>query len=393
MVFSRTFLVALAQSVAVVFLLAPAAGAQQIASLEHDTVQGNNNSLVQVDADTFALAYQGSGQDGIIQTFTIPADGSSITEVHSVVYESGVAWGNSFVRVDADTFALAYSDGADDGWIRTFTISSDGASITEADSLEFDAEQGNSCSLAQVDADTYVLAYAGVDNDGFIKTFSISPDTGLVVEVNWQEHDTSYGSYNSLVHVDGDVFALAYAGLGLDGFIKTFTISADGVTITEKDVVEHDTSRGFSNSLVRIDADTVALAYSSDGDPGWLKTFTISPADQSITQVDALEFDPVRGRNESLVHVDGETYALAYSGEDIHGYVKTFAIPADGSSITEGIGLEHDPLYGLDSSLVHVAGGICALAYEGDGNDGFIKTFDLSALFLDGFESGDTTGW
>ncbi|MDA0852894.1 MAG: hypothetical protein O3B79_00005, partial [Crenarchaeota archaeon] len=40
-------------------------------NLEHDTLQGDYNSLVQVDSDTYALAYSGSGDDGFISTFTI----------------------------------------------------------------------------------------------------------------------------------------------------------------------------------------------------------------------------------------------------------------------------------------------------------------------------------
>ena len=34
------------------------------ASLEHNTSQGNYNSLVKIDGDTYALAYAGSGNDG-----------------------------------------------------------------------------------------------------------------------------------------------------------------------------------------------------------------------------------------------------------------------------------------------------------------------------------------
>ena len=52
-------------------------------NLEHDTEFGFDNSLVQVDSDTYAVAYQGVGGDGFITTFTISADGSTITKVDS----------------------------------------------------------------------------------------------------------------------------------------------------------------------------------------------------------------------------------------------------------------------------------------------------------------------
>ena len=44
--------------------------------------------------------------------------------------------------------------------------------------------------------------------------------------------------------MDSDTYALAYAGTGNDGFITTFTISADGSTITEVASLEHDTDKG-----------------------------------------------------------------------------------------------------------------------------------------------------
>ena len=79
-------------------------------------------------------------------------------------------------------------------------------------------------------------------------------------EGNNLEHDTEFGRNNSLVQVDSDTYALAYTGPGVDGFITTFTISSDGSTITEVNSLEHDTTNAASNSLVQVDSDTYALA-------------------------------------------------------------------------------------------------------------------------------------
>ena len=109
---------------------------------------------------------------------------------------------------------------------------------SEENNLEHDTDTGIHNSLVQVDSDTYALAYAGADSDGFISTFTIDSD-GTITAVKTQsegnnlEHDTDYGIYNSLVQVDSDTYALAYRGTDSDGFISTFTISSDGTTITE----------------------------------------------------------------------------------------------------------------------------------------------------------------
>jgi len=57
----------------------------KVSSIEHDNNKSRDNSFVQVDADTFALAYAGLNLDGFITTFDISADGTTITEVSSMI--------------------------------------------------------------------------------------------------------------------------------------------------------------------------------------------------------------------------------------------------------------------------------------------------------------------
>jgi len=153
----------------------------EIASLEHETNYSRSNSLVKVDSDTYALAYIGNSFDGFITTFTISADGSTISEVATLEHDTDQASDNSLVQVDSDTYALAYAGTNSDGLIATFTILADGSSILEVESLnhDLDQDQGTYNSLVQVDSDTYALAYAGAGDDGFIKTFAIS-SAGIV---------------------------------------------------------------------------------------------------------------------------------------------------------------------------------------------------------------------
>jgi hypothetical protein len=350
---------------------------EEVATLEHDTLDGFSNSLVKVDADTYALAYSGGGSDGFISTFTISADGNTITEVATLEHDTDNGSYNSLVQVDADTYALAYTGFGGDGFISTFTIPADGSAITEVATLEHDTLNGYYNSLVKVDADTYALAYAGDGFDGFISTFTIPADGSAITEVATLEHDTVQGFYNSLVKVDADTYALAYTSTGNDGFISTFTIPADGSAITEVATLEHDTVQGLYNSLVQVDADTYALAHTSTGNDGFISTFTIPADGSAITEVATLEHDTVLGAYNSLVQVDADTYAFAYGGTDSDGFITTFTIPADGSAITKVATLEHDTVQGTENSLVQVDADTYALAYTGDGTDGFISTFTI----------------
>ncbi|MBT4176097.1 MAG: hypothetical protein HOE01_04530, partial [Thaumarchaeota archaeon] len=76
----------------------------EIASLEHDVRQGQYNSLVQVDSDTYALAYEGKDSDGFISTFTISSDGTSIVEVETLEHDGSNGGQNSLLQIDSNTY-------------------------------------------------------------------------------------------------------------------------------------------------------------------------------------------------------------------------------------------------------------------------------------------------
>ena len=126
---------------------------------------------------------------------------------------------------------------------------------SEGNNLEHDTDRGKWNSLVQVHSDTYALAYAGAEDDGFISTFTIDSD-GVITPIRIQDHtnhasasanlvhDNSRGKWNSLVQVDSDTYALAYEGQDRDGFISTFTISSDGTSIVRENTLEHDTNSG-----------------------------------------------------------------------------------------------------------------------------------------------------
>ena len=370
----------------------------EVASLEYYTADASDNSLIQVDSDTYALAYTDvATNDGFIDTFTVDADGA-ITEVAGSGFDAlnlvstspfehntGDGTHHSFVKVDDDTFVLAYASTALMGKISTNTISADGLSIKgNIVKYEHETVKASYNSIVQVDSDTYALAYTGGDDDGHIQTFTIDEDGLAITKVTNLEHNTSDGTHNSLVKVDDDTFALAYASTSNMGKIATFTISADGATITELVDLEHDTTQATYNSLVKVDSDTYALAYAGDGDDGFIKTFTITSDGSSsaaggstITEIESLEHDTTQATYNSFVKVDDDTYALAYAGDGDDGFIKTFTISADGATITEVASLEHDTTQATHNSLISAPHGIL-LAYTGADDDGFLQTFSIT---------------
>ena len=308
-------------------------------------------------------------------------DGSIITAIQSLEHaDSETITYNSLIQLDSDTYVLAYTDAAGDGFIQTFTISADGETITEVSNEEHNTADGTHHSAVMVDSDTYLVAYASSTDMGKISTHTISA-AGTITETNIikLEHETNKATYNSLVQVDSDTYALAYTGAGDDGHIQTFTVPSDGSAITKVANEEHNESDATHNSLVQVDSNTYALAYASTSNMGKIDTFTISADGTTITEITSLEHEAVQATYNSLVKVDSDTYALAYTGPDDDGFIQTFTIPTDGTTITAVASLEHDTSDATHNSLVKVDSNTYALAYTGADDDGFIQTFTISS--------------
>ena len=334
----------------------------EVANLEHHTADVDYNSIIKISGNTYALAYTDADGDGWIQTFTISSDGATITEVASYEHNTADGTHHSWAQVDDDTFVLAYASSANMGKISTHNISADGATI-DGNLVKYEHETVAATynSLVKVDDDTFALAYTGGGDDGFIQTFTIPANGTTITKVANLEHNTSDATHNSLVKVDHDTFALAYSGIGDDGFIKTFTINSDGTSgavigskLTEVTELEHNTSDGTHNSLVKVDDDTVALAYASTSDVGNIATFTITSDGATITEVYDVEHDSSQAKSNSLIKMDDETFALAYMGEDDDGFIQTFTISGTASSSTSGGGsnsCDSNGIWGTNSSL------------------------------------------
>ena len=74
-------------------------------NLEYDTDNGLHNSLVQVDSDTYALAYRGTGDDGFISTFTISAADTTSTTSSSTTSSSTTSSSGGGCGFDRDCTA------------------------------------------------------------------------------------------------------------------------------------------------------------------------------------------------------------------------------------------------------------------------------------------------
>jgi hypothetical protein len=353
-------------------------------SLEFDTVYGQTPDIINVSGNTYAVAYRGNSNYGFLKTVEIETDGTITNKVlDSLEFDTSNCSFPDIVRVSEGIFAIAYQGQGNDGFIKTVVIAPDGnIGNTVTDTLEFDTQNGREPDMIHISGNIYAIAYRGNNADGYVITVEITPKGDIAKKTTDSlEYDTSDGYYPDIIHISGDIYAIAYRGSGGDGFITTVEINEKG-KITNKiiDSLEFDTSDCYYPNIINISGDVYAIAYEGNGNDGFLKTVQIaSNSDISNSVIDTLEFNGSNGREPVIIHVTGDIYAIVYRGDGNDGFVTTVEIAGKGNIANSVIDtLEYDTSNGLSADIIHIFGGIFAIAYCGPGTDGFVKTIEIN---------------
>jgi hypothetical protein len=295
--------------------------------------------------------------------------------------EHDTAYGDecSVAKLTASLFAVAYSDGSNYVKVKTFAI--DGSyNITEKGSLTLSNLASGYPSVCGLSATSFVVAYRDGTDGGNVDYCTCDADGSNISKDATKNHTAGPAYYNSICMISSTQWMLAYDASG-DGYIKTFSIS--GAVITEEDSLNHNIGvQAEFNSLKKITANYYALSYAGAGDDGYLKTFSIAGGIGSIVEIDDEEFDTTKGYYSSLEVIDTTHLAVAYQGDGNDGYIKTFSIDGSADNITLIHTLEHDGTYAIYNSLALIDSTHLALAFEGSSSyNGRIKVFLLDGSY------------
>ncbi|MFC2025457.1 hypothetical protein ACFLTG_03505 [Chloroflexota bacterium] len=343
------------------------------------------NSASTADSNKYAVAYEGDLDDGFLKTVEIASSGQiTDTVIDTLEFDPDGIAQPDLIHVSGNISAIAYEGNGGDGFLKTVEIASSG-NITDTviDTLEFDTLDGHEVDIIHVSGDIFAIAYRGNGGDGFLKTVEIA-SSGQITDtvIDTLEFDTGDGDSPDTVHVSGDIFAIAYTGSGTDGYVTTVEIASNGqITDTVVDTLEFDTSSGQTPSIINTQGDIYAIAYDGKLGDGYVTTVEIASSGQiTDTVVDTLEFDTLDGHTPNIILVSENITAIAYDGVTGDGFLKTVEILSNGQ-ITDPVvdTLEFDTLDGHIPVLINISDDIFAIAYEGDASDGYLKTVEIAS--------------
>ncbi|MCP4746463.1 MAG: prepilin-type N-terminal cleavage/methylation domain-containing protein [Desulfobacteraceae bacterium] len=354
-------------------------------TFEFDTNNCSEPDIIHISGDVYAVAYTGNNNNGYIKTVQITSDGQiANSTTDSFIFATEKILDIKIINVADSIYAIAYNYNNSTGRITTARIDSDGQIDNSLiDRLEFFDGKCRNPDLIQISSDIFAVAYTNVaqGNDGFVETVQID-SSGQITDsmIDTLEFDTNRGEEPKLIHIDGDVYAIAHRGRSSDGFVATISITDTGLISSSRiDRLEFDTSRCNYPDIINISGEYYAVAYMGNGDDGFVKTIEIA-ADGDITNstVDSLEFDTNNGERPVILTAAGNTFIIAYEGENKKGTAITVQIDETGqigSSFLDSI--IYNSRQAIESSMVQVTSGMYAIAYSGPNNDGHITTISL----------------
>ncbi|MCA9402288.1 MAG: DUF2341 domain-containing protein [Candidatus Omnitrophica bacterium] len=359
-----------------------------IDSFEYAVANGDAPDLIQVSGTMFAVAYTSQGV-AKLSTFTVSNTG---TFTGSLVDQGGFGFGAEhndadpkLVRLASDMVAVVYAGVGNDGTIKTIQINSSGV-ITDGwfDYFEYDTAQGDDPDIINLSGSDYAIVYENGSSVGQVATLDINSDGTIPKVIN----DTlvlnaTATVFPKIINVTGTLYAAVYEDVDNDGVIQTFTISAAGaISGSVLDTLEYEVADGDTPDLLAIDSDTVAIPYAKAG-VARLATVDIDGSGMmasAVTDISDFGYGSVHiDATPELIPISGEYYAVIYGGTSSDGMIKTIRLDSSGNVVDGFVDFfEYATAQGLDPSAVHVSGDIYAITYRGPGNDGFVATVDIS---------------
>jgi hypothetical protein len=235
-------------------------GNSVIDSLTFDSNACYTPSIIHVTGNYYAIAYRGASNHGYLKTVSINSSGSiGNSVIDSLTFDSSACYTPNIIHVTGNYYAIAYRGSSNHGYVKTVSINSSGSiGSSVVSTLIFDIATAYEPVIAQAAGSTFAIAYRNSSNKGYLKTVSIASNGTInPAEIDTLNYETSTCHEPSMVKVTDNILAIAYRWTGNDGYVITVGISSGGTA-----AAYHITSTAGSttiSALVATDNTTASI--------------------------------------------------------------------------------------------------------------------------------------
>jgi len=363
---------------------------REISALEFDEVNCVHLSIVPASGDIYVIAYNGPDGGGFVKTVAIRPNGSMSGVIDSLEFETSLAWTVDIIYVRKNIYLIGFQGPDNDGWLKTIRIEDTGAiGATFIDSKEIDTDYGRYFSMLHKGKGVCALAYQRTANRGTLKTIYVGEKGEISSAIDSLDFDVTLGAFPHLIPIASNVYAIAYTGPDSDGWLKTVTIDEDGIIGGAViDSLEFDDTYCHSPRITYVSGIIYAIAYQGTaiGGGGFIKTVDIADNGTIGSVKSSLEFDTLRGSSPSIVRGTNNIFFIVYSGPSDDGFAKTVKILEKGIISNVIDTLEFDLINCVNPEIVCISNEpreVYAVAYSGSDSDGFLKTIGIPVYCLD----------
>jgi hypothetical protein len=205
-------------------------GNSAIDTLEFDNSNGYEPSIINVSGNVYAIAYRGPGNDGFLKTVSIDASGQiGNSAIDTLEFDTSNGYEPSIINVYGDVFTIAYRGTSKGGYLKTVTIDANGnIGNSIIDVNNFDSYCYEPC-IINISNEMFGITYRGSGNRGYLITMSIAADGDIASSVtDTIVFDASSGYEPEIINTSSNIYGIAYRGPSNDGFVKTVGIEESG---------------------------------------------------------------------------------------------------------------------------------------------------------------------
>ncbi|MBA7696101.1 hypothetical protein ES703_104743 [subsurface metagenome] len=113
---------------------------RDIASLDFDLYGGVLPKIIHIAGTTYAIAYQGSKNDGYLRTVRISNDGATLELISFLEFDTTNGAHPWIIHIAGTVYAIAYVGPGLNGTLKTFNMDGHDASLNSGDAVHFESQ-------------------------------------------------------------------------------------------------------------------------------------------------------------------------------------------------------------------------------------------------------------